>query len=88
MCELFGFFGDNERNITAELREFFSHSVEHPQGWGLALGSQSSALNIEKEPLHAIDSSYPHLQRSLAGRREAGGAPELRSRNRSCHSCA
>lgn len=75
MCELFRLIGDDERDISADLREFFSHSVEHPQGWGLALGNQSSALNIEKEPLHAIDSSYPYLQRSWAGRREAGAPP-------------
>lgn len=58
MCELFGYFGDDERDISADLREFFSHSVEHPQGWGLALGSQGNTLNIEKESLRAIDSSY------------------------------
>ena len=56
MCELFGYFGQS-RNITAELGEFFSHSAQHPHGWGLACG-QSAHLNIEKEPVRAIDSAY------------------------------
>ncbi len=56
MCELFGYFGA-KRDIAAELGEFFSHSIHHPQGWGLAAGSHSH-LNVEKEPLRAIDSAY------------------------------
>lgn len=64
MCELFGYFGATERNIAGELREFFSHSVHHPDGWGLATGT-SSHLNLEKEPVRAIDSSY--LESRLEG---------------------
>lgn len=57
MCELFGYFGEDERDITSNLREFFSHSVEHPHGWGLATANRG-LLNTEKEPLRAIDSAY------------------------------
>lgn len=57
MCELFGYFGEGERDITSHLGEFFSHSVEHPQGWGLAAANHSR-VNVEKEPLRAIDSAY------------------------------
>ena len=35
MCELFGFSASEPEDITNELREFFSHSVEHPHGFGL-----------------------------------------------------
>lgn len=57
MCELFGYFSEDERDITSNLREFFSHSVEHPHGWGLAVANRG-LLNTEKEPLRAIDSAY------------------------------
>lgn len=64
MCELFGYFGAIERNIAGDLREFFSHSVHHPEGWGLATG-ECAHLNVEKEPVRAIDSSY--LKSKLEG---------------------
>ena len=36
MCELFGFYAKKEKRLQPYLREFFSHSVRHPNGWGLA----------------------------------------------------
>lgn len=36
MCELFGFSSRKEKYLQPYLREFFSHSVRHPNGWGLA----------------------------------------------------
>ena len=32
MCELFGFTGYQKENLCPMLREFFSHSVRHPNG--------------------------------------------------------
>ena len=36
MCELFGFYASKEKRLQPYLREFFRHSVRHPNGWGLA----------------------------------------------------
>ncbi|MBQ9885518.1 MAG: class II glutamine amidotransferase [Lachnospiraceae bacterium] len=36
MCELFGFCSEKEQNLSGYLTEFFSHSVNHPNGWGYA----------------------------------------------------
>ena len=36
MCELFGFYARKEKSLQPYLREFFRHSVRHPNGWGLA----------------------------------------------------
>ena len=36
MCELFGFYASREKRLQPYLREFFHHSVRHPNGWGLA----------------------------------------------------
>ncbi|MGN0037891.1 MAG: class II glutamine amidotransferase [Coriobacteriales bacterium] len=57
MCELFGYCGAQEAELSAPLAEFFSHSEEHPDGWGLAVGGDGF-LNIEKEPGQALQSSY------------------------------
>ena len=35
MCELFGFSSEKPTDIKALLKEFFSHSVKHPHGWGI-----------------------------------------------------
>lgn len=42
------------------LEEFFSHSDEHPSGWGMAVldGKESKWTDIEKEDIKASDSSY------------------------------
>lgn len=55
MCELFGFSSQHCRNISNELKEFFSHCVEHPNGWGLARVSGAS-VSIHTEPVTASDS--------------------------------
>lgn len=57
MCELFGFSGRRRMELNEYLKEFFSHSVEHPHGWGLTLLDRDN-YSIEKEPVRAIDSRY------------------------------
>ena len=37
MCEIYGFSGCRKRELNTDLREFYSHAEEHPNGWGLAL---------------------------------------------------
>lgn len=37
MCEIFGFTGNRKTQLNNDLREFYSHSDQHPNGWGLAL---------------------------------------------------
>lgn len=58
MCQLFGFNGKKERNLSRELKEFYSHSDRHPHGWGLAYGDKT--LNIIKEPVKASDCQLLH----------------------------
>lgn len=36
MCELYGFSGKRYKDLSGELREFYSHSTRHPDGWGIA----------------------------------------------------
>lgn len=55
MCELFGFSGSAPMELRPYLRTFFSHSREHPQGWGLARLAQGQILT-DKEPVRASDS--------------------------------
>lgn len=57
MCELFGFTAAASREISQKLKSFFSHSTQHPDGWGLAV-FDSSNVNIEKEPVPAFESVY------------------------------
>ncbi|MCD7839946.1 MAG: class II glutamine amidotransferase, partial [Erysipelotrichaceae bacterium] len=57
MCELFAASLKNPLMLNAYLQEFYTHSVSHPHGWGLACIS-SQSVNIEKEPICAIDSLY------------------------------
>ena len=37
MCEILGFSAKKEQPIERYLREFYQHSKDHPDGWGLAL---------------------------------------------------
>ena len=37
MCELFGFSGNTYQEMNDYLDVFYSHSVRHPHGWGLAI---------------------------------------------------
>lgn len=54
MCELFGLNGTIELNLTPCLKEFFSHSTEHPDGWGIFNIDKDEII---KEPLPAYESS-------------------------------
>ncbi len=57
MCELFGAISREKHNINGYLKEFYSHSNNHPHGWGLACINGSEIL-IEKEPVQATKSSF------------------------------
>ena len=68
MCELFGVTSDHKVKLDKLLEIFFSHSVEHPNGWGLALFDDGN-LSIEKEPVRAFGSQY--LKSRLSGHIES-----------------
>lgn len=55
MCEIFCFSSKTPKQINSLLEGFYSHSEEHPHGWGLANFCGEDSL-IEKEPLKASDS--------------------------------
>lgn len=57
MCELFGVSSAGKIPVNPLLREFFSHSVRHPNGWGMA-SFYDGAISIEKEPVQASKSRY------------------------------
>ena len=57
MCELFGVSSAKRVRVNDLLREFFSHSEKHPNGWGLAT-FHGGAASIEKEPIQASRSVY------------------------------
>ena len=57
MCELFGLTGSDELNVNDFLKTFFRHSIDHPNGWGIALLNGKN-VNIEKEPEAAYRSGY------------------------------
>lgn len=57
MCELFGISSARPVRLNALLREFYSHSGEHPDGWGLAT-FHDGIPSIEKEPVRATRSPY------------------------------
>ena len=57
MCELFGVSSRRKIEVNDLLREFFSHSVRHPNGWGMAVFYKNS-VSLEKEPVQAIKSAY------------------------------
>jgi glutamine amidotransferase len=59
MCEIYGFSGNREKELNTDLREFYSHANEHPNGWGLALlGRQET--QIIRETNRADQSEYLH----------------------------
>lgn len=37
MCEIYGFSGKQKKELNSDLREFYSHACDHPNGWGLAI---------------------------------------------------
>ncbi len=57
MCEIFGLTANKKLNTNKWLKEFFSHSDNHPNGWGIALFDGSN-VSIEKEPKKASTSHY------------------------------
>lgn len=57
MCELFGVSARKRIGVNPLLKEFFSHSVKHANGWGMAIFYENS-VSLEKEPVQAIKSSY------------------------------
>lgn len=71
MCELFGFSGNKRTDLTGLLTEFFSHSVNNPDGWGLASFDDSHTL-IYKERVAAYKS--PNIERII---KETGKARTL-----------
>lgn len=64
MCELFGVSADKKIKVNKYLDVFFKHSVEHHNGWGLAL-LDDGLISVEKEPVRAVDSAY--LKNRLTG---------------------
>ena len=68
MCEIYAYSGEVNKTLNDDLHEFFSHSGEHPNGWGLAI-EEDGRMNLEKEPLQASDSVYlrERLRQHLEG---------------------
>ena len=44
MCELFGLSARQKMNINRELKEFYSHAQDNPNGWGLYYNDGCSAF--------------------------------------------
>lgn len=57
MCEILGANLKREHCLNDYLKIFYSHSTNHPHGWGLAYEVGKNIL-IEKEPLQASKSEY------------------------------
>lgn len=57
MCELFGLSSAKKIQLNALLREFFSHGMEHPHGWGMAF-FYGNAVSLEKQPENSCKSIY------------------------------
>lgn len=62
MCEMFGVSSLEPVEVCGLLQEFFSHSSQNPNGWGLAL-FHGNAVSLEKEPVAASRSTL--LQQQL-----------------------
>lgn len=73
MCELFGVSSFDRVPVNELLREFFSHSIDHPNGWGMAV-FHDNGVSLEKEPLPAYKSLYlkERLRHALAVRNMVG----------------
>lgn len=65
MCELFGVSANEKIPVNDYLDTFFKRSIEHHNGWGLAL-LDDGLISVEKEPVRAVDSQY--LKNRLTGR--------------------
>ena len=57
MCEMFGVLSREPIRVNEYLKEFASHSVDHPHGWGLAV-FYGDSVSLEKEPIPAYQSRY------------------------------
>lgn len=57
MCELFGVSSAKKLPLNTLLQTFFSHGVEHPHGWGMAL-FYGNAVSLEKQPEATYKSLY------------------------------
>ena len=57
MCEIFGASSKKERHLNDFLKVLYSHSNNHPHGWGLAYMA-GQKMFIEKESLQASKSEY------------------------------
>lgn len=68
MCELFGVSSKVKIPLNDLLREFFSHGVDHPHGWGMAFFYRN-AVSMEKQPEHSCKSVY--LKQRLRAKIEA-----------------
>lgn len=68
MCELFGISSKVKIQLNDLLREFFSHGVDHPHGWGMAF-FYGDGVSLEKQPEHSCRSVY--LKQRLRARIEA-----------------
>lgn len=55
MCELLGFTSAHEKDIRGYLKEFFSHGVQHPHGWGLMYENQGER-KIYREAVCSVTS--------------------------------
>ena len=64
MCELFAVSAGEKVRVTGLLKEFFSHSLEHSNGWGIAV-YDGGTQNVEREPVRASLSTY--LKNRLEG---------------------
>ena len=65
MCEIFGFSSCRKSNLKPYLTEFFSHSVDHPNGWGLAEFGEEG-VRVQIEPVSARESKIlPELMANL-----------------------
>lgn len=64
MCELFGATSRESCCVNDFLKIFFSRSVNHPHGWGLATIDGPEVI-IEKEPMQASKSNYLKERLSL-----------------------
>lgn len=68
MCELFGLSSPKKIQLNALLKEFFSHGIDHPHGWGMAF-FYGNAVSLEKEPENSCKSIY--LRQRLRAKMES-----------------
>ncbi|WP_407382651.1 class II glutamine amidotransferase [Ruminococcus sp.] len=64
MCEIYGFSGNREKELNQDLRVFYSHACDHPNGWGLAL-LDHSVPRITREVCRADRSALLRERLSL-----------------------